>query len=310
MTPRRWLLILLSVLILVTAGLVGAFVDAAHIAMRPNYPEEIRDPSWRVQERGFQLHNMSCDVLIYGDSTASIGLDPRVIRATTGLSTCNISAVRPVVDDLGLAPVDAFLEHNPEPRFLVLQFGPEVFYRKVSWDHSSPGAPIVMLLRDMPRSRAISELLRHPGGALQFVEFIFQNRFKRPGPDDERRHQAYLRQIAAWQASNGLLSIDGVTQTVCNMPPATLYGPLDVKWIAGLRSKYEAKGIRVIVQASAVPACDPQFAKFRQDLTPYLDSPVETLPIEVFYGGNRHTNAVGTSQMSQSLANRIKARLQ
>ena len=182
--------------------------------------------------------------------------------------------------------------------------------RKVSWSNNSPGAPIAMLLRDMPRASAMVELLRHPGAAMQFVQFVFQNRLKQPGPGDERRHQAYLKQIAAWEASNGLLSIDGVTQTGCTMPPVTLYGPLDVKWIAGLRSKYEAKGIHVIVQASAVPACDSQFAKFRQDLTPYLDSPVETLPIEVFYGGNRHTNAVGTSQMSQGLANRIKARLQ
>ena len=308
-TARRWILTFLCVLTLITLGLVGAFVDAAWIATRPNYPEEIRDPSWRVQDRGFQLHDTSCDVLIYGDSTASIGLDPRVIHATTGLSACNISAVRPVVDDLGLVPVDAFLEKNPKPRFLVLHFGPELFYRKVSWDHSSPGAPIVMLLRDMPKSEAIAAVLRHPGGAMQFVQFIFQNRLRRPGPDDERRHQAYLKQIIAWQASGGLLSIDGVAQTNCAMPPATLYGPLDVKWIAGLRSKYQAMGIHVIVEASAVPTCDPQLAKFQQELKPYLDAPVETLPIQVFYAGNRHTNAAGTRQMSQRLAALIEARL-
>ncbi len=310
MTPRRWLLIILSVLTVVTVGLIGAFVEAAHIATRPDYPEVIRDPSWRVQERGFLLHNTSCDVLIYGDSTASIGLDPRIITATSGLSACNISAVRPIVDDLGMVPVDAFLKHNPKPRFLVLQFGPELFYRKVSWDHSSPGAPIVMLLRDMPRKTAVNELLRHPGAAMQFVQFIFQNRFRRPPANDEARHQAYLRHIADWEASNGLLSIDGVIQTRCASPPLTLYGPVDVKWIAGLRAKYEAQGIHVIVQSSPVPTCDPQLAKFQRDLAPYLDSPVETMPIDVFYVGDRHTNLVGTTQQTQELADRIKARLQ
>ncbi len=309
MTPRRWLLTILSVLTVVSIVLVGAFLDAARIAMRPNYPEEIREPSWRVQERGFILHNTSCDVLIYGDSTASIGLDPRVVRAATGLSTCNISAVRPVVDDLGLVPVDAFLQHNPKPRLLVLQFGPELFYRKVSWDHSSPGAPIVMLLRDMPRSRAVTELLRHPGAAMQFVQFIFQHQFSRPGPGDELRHNAYVKQISGWEASGGLLTIEGVAQTGCTMPPLPLYGPVDTKWIAGLRSKYEAQGIHVIVQASAVPSCDPQLSKFRQDLTPYLDSPIETLPIQTFYAGNRHTNPAGTAQQTQLLAERIEARL-
>ena len=145
---------------------------------------------------------------------------------------------------------------------------------------------------------------------MQFVQFIFQNKFRRPSANDELRHQVYLKQIAAWQASGGLLSIDGTPQTECSMPPATLHGPLDEKWIAGLRSKYEAMGIHVIVEASAVPTCDPQLAKFQQELKPYLDAPVETLPIGVFYAGNRHTNTTGTTQMSQRLADRIQARLQ
>ena len=69
----------------------------------------------------------NCEVLLYGDSSALTALDPAVIGQMTGLKACNISEgtteQRVVGSD---APIQAYLRHNPPPRFLLGTWTPSM----------------------------------------------------------------------------------------------------------------------------------------------------------------------------------------
>ena len=82
----------------------------------------------RVMGYGLQLKGMRCQVVIYGDSTAMADVDPKLITARTGLTACNIAETRPVEDMVGVDfPLDEYLAHNQQPRYLVTAWTPSTF---------------------------------------------------------------------------------------------------------------------------------------------------------------------------------------
>ncbi len=105
MTFRRWLFVFFGSLLITVFLLAAAMVYAVHAARRPDFAETAGDASILVQEEPFLDKDRACDILIYGDSTASIGIDPRVLTEQLGLSACNISSTRPIVDNLGTLPL-------------------------------------------------------------------------------------------------------------------------------------------------------------------------------------------------------------
>ncbi len=309
MTFRRWLTTVFLVLLGSAAMLFVALFHAMRFVQQPGYPEHNTDPTTLLQDSGFRLRGKQCDVLIYGDSTANVGIDPRVITAGTGLSACNIAVTRPVIDDLGGLPLDAFLEHNPRPKLLVLQFGPEDFYpAKSPWEHAAPFSPLLMLSRDVPRPSALRIMLRHPAETSQFVLFLLKDEFAPSMANNEARSQDFHHALQHAAESNGQLNLPFPAQTECLASGLPLYGPLDPQWSKRWRERYEAKGIPVLIRLAPVPSCDPQLAKFRRELAPYADGPLEDLPIEDFTPGDRHTTPAGSQAETMGLVKLIEAR--
>jgi hypothetical protein len=307
-TFRRWLTIVFTVLLGSAAVLVVALLHALRFVQQPGYPEHNTDPSILLQDSGFRLRKQ-CDVLVFGDSTANVGIDPRVITSNTGLSACNIAVTRPVIDDLGGLALDAYLEHNPRPKLLVLQFGPEDFYPARSpWEHAAPFSPLVMLARDVPRPRALRIMLRHPAETAQFVLYMLKEEFAPRMAYRAERLQEFHRALQHAAESNGQLDLALPAQTACPASGLPLYGPLDPQWGKRWREKYEAQGIPVLIRLSPVPACDPQLAKFRAELAPYVDGPLEELPIADFGPGDRHTTPAGSQAETMGLVKLIEAR--
>ncbi len=292
MTARRWLAIVFSILLATAILLVLAALHAIQVVRQPDYPRSTGDPALELQDSAFRLRNQPCDIVIYGDSTANVGIDPRVITARTGLTACNIATNRPDVDDLGTLPLDAFLAHNPRPKLIVLQFGPEDFYRaKSPWEHVGPYTPLVMLARDTSTRDVLATMLHHPAETVQFVQYILQKELFPGHIDRDREFQRALDHAAA---SHGQLDLNLPALTECHDTALPLNGPLDTGWIAQLRARYRAQGIPVLIRAAPVPPCDPQLTKFRQDLGPWVDGNVETLPTTDFVAGSRHTTQQGS----------------
>jgi len=279
-----------------------------NVVRRPNYPASTGDPAVLLQDSAFTLRNQSCDILVDGDSTANVGIDPTVLAARTGLTACNIATSRPIVDQLGTLPLDAFLQHNPPPKLIVLQYGPEVFYRAASgWQHNGPYVSFLMLTRNFPPQTALRTMLRHPAENTQFVLYILQHQLLPNHP--ERQLPQFHRALDHAAVSNGQLDLNLPAQTACLAPPLPLYGPVDTAWIAQLRQKYQARGIAILIRAAPIPACDPQLARFQRDLTPVVDGPVEALPISSFVAGDRHTTQPGSLLDTLGLVRLIQSRL-
>jgi hypothetical protein len=310
LTHRRWLTVFFAFLLGTVAVLAAGMAVAVAILRQPGYAAEISDPSLAVQEKAFQDRDQACDVLIDGDSTASIGVDPRVITAQTGLSACNIASTRPIFDALGTLHLDAWLAHNSRPRVLVLQFGPEIFYREPSWEHIQPVAPYVMLLHNVSVDAAVRAMVFHPASSLRALQVVFKLRYFPPGPAAlAHRREVYARTLAAFHESRGRLNLELPALSACDSKPLLLYGPLDSAWIKQLREKYEARGIITLVNSSPIPECDPQLAKFQHDLAPFLDADTKAMPIGLFVGGDRHMTADGARIEAAQLAEQIKSTL-
>lgn len=309
MTYRRWLCILIAVPLATAVALTVATVVAAKIIRLPDYAARIADPSVVVQEKAFVAHDLHCDVLIAGDSTALNGIDPRVITRQTGMSACNIASTRPIWDATGTLPLDTFLAHNARPKVLLLQFGPELFYRTSDWENIPPVSPYVLLLRQGAPGLALRTILLHPVQTLQVLEVVYKLELQRHTPEHAARSRFFERAIAGYEASGGRLDLELPGVTACNTPAEELYGPLDSKWIADLRHKYEALGMVTLVDAAPLPVCDPQLDLFRRDLAPYVDANTTGLPAVMFVTGDRHMTSEGANYQSTVVARQIQAAL-
>jgi hypothetical protein len=309
MTSRRWLSIFASILAAALILLAIGLTCAMKIVSDPGYPASTFDPAVALQDNAFRWHNRACDVLIYGDSTADVGLDPRVITAQTGLSACNIATNRPIVDTLGTMPVDAFLAHNPKPQLLVLQFGPELFYRsRTPWQNAGPYSPMVVLTRDVPRITALRIMLAQPSETTAFLLYILQTRLLPRHAATPALAENFQQKLAYAEASNGQLDLGFPALTACDSPALKLYGPVDAAWIRELHRRYEAEGIAVVVRASPVPTCDPQRDKFRADLASLVDDDSDPLPVNLYVGGGRHMTHEGSQAATLALVHFLERR--
>jgi hypothetical protein len=306
LTTRRWFGILALTLAVVALMLaVGAFL-MYRIVNRTDYAERIGDPLIPINEKAFKLTNRRCGVLIFGDSSATSGIDPLVL-GQHGLNVCDISATLPIVAAFGTMSVDVFLDRNPRPQILLLQFGPEAFYREKSWDHLSLSTPVTLLLRDTLPSFAISRLVSHVSAVVRVEEIVLKGVLFPPPPAEQARLQAvFRRMIAAYEASGGLLVFEREPETTCSAA-VDLLGPVDKAWVKQMRQKYEGLGIRVLVKASPIPSCDPQADLFRRDLNQVVDGAIESLPVGLFLSGNRHLTRGGAAAESQVLARQLEA---
>ena len=265
----------------------------------------------RSWDSGFERRGQACDIVVYGDSTSSVGIDSSLITAQTGLSSCNISTIRPIVDDLGTRPLDEFLKHNAKPRVIVLSFGPEVFYRsKSGWEHNASFAPMMMLARDFPRFEALRVMLMHPSQCLQFMQIILRNRIRPVEAaiaNDRRNYKKMIAYFMETQGTAGLELLRIRRLETCDYPPLKLYGPVDSTWIRSVHQRYESQQIAVIVMATPIPDCDPQLALFQRDLNHAIDSPLQSSAATNFLYDGRHASIDGSKDLTLKLVDILEA---
>jgi hypothetical protein len=299
-TYRRWLTTIFLLLLASAGVLTTIFGVVFYVIRQPDFPRQIQDPALVAQDAIFSMHNRDCQVLIYGDSTAWNGVDPHTITEQTGLSACNIAVSRPIVDALGTAPLDTFLANNPRPRFLILQYGPEVFYRSTSWEHIAAYFPLVMLIRDFPVGTALRRIAQHPAQDVQLISFLIVLKLHNHAQDYQRRMEEFDRTVRESAASGGRLFRYDPHLTTCVGHPVDLLGPLDAQWVHDLRAKYQTGGTTVLIVASPLTECDPQADKFRKDLSPLVDDNVEIRPSNLFVD-QRHPSPEGAPTVTLHL---------
>ncbi len=250
---------------------------------------------------GSKLQHADCDVVIDGDSTALIGVLPRIIHQRTGLKTCNIAEVAGIKLVNGNIVLEDYLAHNRRPRFLVFLFAPENLTPPSTWISVGEFEGWFYRVR-FHRDRVFwRNMLHNPDDTFANVELAFRNGLewlpKHPLPPDLANERAL---------NDGHVTEPGASLARC--AGDTIIRPPDASWLQHLRSTYGVDGTRVLIDVTPMPPCDEGLAFYRARLHGLVDNSVDTLPIDNYEASGRlHTNSVGTAALSQRIADQIAA---
>ena len=208
-----------------------------------------------ILDYGYEAKHVDADVLIFGDSSAFLGIDPRVIDSELRLRTAvlpNTIGSLPMTGDLVL---QRYFEHNHRPRLLVLYFSP--------WNLNYAGSPQKEFLLE-----GEEELLRYGSWRdivhavseypLQFLVFPFQvleplglkhlkQAMRHEGAE---RGSQTARAFGHWDY---LLPYEALVKD-CQLRPEYTNVMLH-NTVRMLRRRYEAKGMQVAIYLAPIPNC-------------------------------------------------------
>jgi hypothetical protein len=268
-------------------------------------------PGLRNMGYSQRVGRIGCQILIYGDSSSVTGMDPAVVQAMTGLKTCNVSEGTTVQEVVGSdVPLQAYLQHNASPRFLLGTWTPSIFRPHIaSFDTYTPeGAVYAMQFGE--RRQLLLFLLRHPNNMVKYSIWVLQS--LADGVVDElngkARHQIDAR--AQRSAHMGQWPYPLPPETHC-VRTAMHYKAEEMKRyeasVDAFRRKYSTPATTVIVNMSPVPICDQLYDVYAQRAVGLHDNSFDRLPISDFNEGDVHFSASGSRYISEQAGRQILA---
>jgi hypothetical protein len=269
----------------------------------------------RWMDAQYSVQGRDCEVLIFGDSTALTGLEPKIIAQQTGMTACSIAQTRGVVGALGTELVDRYLEKNPAPRYMVFAFSPDNWHRQREWDEIAFGEGMFLELRHTPAREWLKAAVMHPAIAFSFAlhvdELVLGKAVGRalgwapmqlgPDPGLELGHMTMN-----FPAEEHCESRDVRVRAAPRLP--------DAVYMAELRAKYSRSGgaetnpTTVLLVASPVPDCDPEAEWYGTRLAGRLDFPLRQYPIGDFNSFDRHFTRAGSERYSAEVAAMIRSK--
>jgi hypothetical protein len=249
---------------------------------------------------GMRLKHADCDVVVYGDSTALVGIEPKVIEERTGLKTCNLAEVAGVQMVNGLIVLDTYLKNNRAPQFIVFNYAPENLTPATSWKEVSTFEGDFFALKYRSDAVFWRTFLSEPNELITDAELGFRTGVQWLFTP---KLPASLLQIR--DSSHGRVPEPAPLLTAC--PAVIAERTPDAAWLASLRQKYGTDGTKVLIDVTPMPPCDPSLAFYRQRLTPaVIDNSVGTLQLGMYTDSGRlHTTDAGAAEISQRIAEQI-----
>lgn len=257
----------------------------------------------------FDMHDRSCDVLIFGDSTAMTGIDPDVVQRNTGLKTCNIAVTNSVLAVTGNLTLNHYLENNARPEILLVQLSPDGFQPESSrWSGTVYPEGMVELLRHGDPEQARRVLFSHPRQALAFAGYAagftaygvlkdiwFQVTHLRPAEDTVTIHNGFFTPPAPPSKECEAAATFSNPRAGGNFPR---------RLVSAYESEYAGRSGVVLVNVAPIPACDRNLAAFRSELNGITSNRLLPLPVGLF-NDPRHYTAVGSAVVSRLIAEQL-----
>jgi len=249
---------------------------------------------------GTSLRGANCQVLVYGDSAAMIGIDPGIVERRTGLSACNIAEFAGMTILNGTGIVDSYLAHNTRPKYMVFLYTPEMYNPESQRNIMGQYEAITYLMGQPGKLAHALKIFKNPSSyftwAEQGLRFSLEKSLSRPASAKVQNLRGALK---------GRLPINLPTLQGCSPDPRPQSVP-DRDLMSHLRSKYGTDGTTVFLDAVPVPPCDPQLHEFQRNLSGLIDNGIQTLPVEDYVASGRlHTNQAGVMAISNRLADQI-----
>lgn len=281
---------------------LGMLLLAAFLIVSPPYKRYL-DEDWVTGAHDlYTASNRQCDVLIYGDSTAMVGIDPRIVSERTHLKACNIAPSMSSIKLVGTIPLDRYLARNPRPRYLFLQFRPSNMHphpdpedRRVGFDGYMP------LLRYGYPAQAIRQILASPEELIGMMHYAYVNAFI----TFRERRKGYVSTVQPGAGSYIILTEPPLSQC-----PNQVEFPLvhrDIAWVEQTRAHYAPMADKLIFDAAPTSPCNHVVEEWGRTLSGLLDNTIEVYPTGQFVDTSNHPTREGAIRRSNEIADQILA---
>ena len=192
------------------------------------------------------------DVVIFGDSSAFLGIDPRLLNARLGIRSVVLPSTVGSLPVIGDAPLRAYLSRHEQPKVIVLYFSAwNLDFNQGTKGHLFEGEE--MLVRHASRAEIVRFALRNP---FEMAEFPFRL-YSTFGPKMVTailHHQDRTQDIAAGLGHAPYIESFGPLNDLCRLPPALLKQHTAAS-VAELKQRYTTPGTQVMVYLAPVPRC-------------------------------------------------------
>ncbi len=281
---------------------------AFFIATRPHYEQWATSQWGPMLEYAFNTHGENADVVIFGDSSAFLGIDPRVIHAELGLRSIVLPDTVGSIPVTGDKPLRNYLQFNRAPRVLVLYFSAwNLDFDNVTQARLFEGEE--MMLRHMSAREIAQFAWRHPTELLVFP-FRFFSTF---GP---KMIHAALHGVNREETTAKALGHVDFTEPFppltagCSLPQNFL-DHTGVASVQELVRRFSTPGTQVIVYLAPVPGCSNTAQLLGRSYAAVDAAPPVVLPPSSFAGDvyYAHMEPKSVPVASTLLAAAIRQRL-
>ena len=256
----------------------------------------------------FNIRDRTCDVLIYGDSTAMTGLDPDLLDRYTGLRTCNISVTNAVLAVTGNLTLDSYLRANGRPKVLIVQLSPDDFQQENRvWSHTIYAEGLLELLRHGRPEEGRQLLRSHPHEAIAFAGYAAGYSAFYAIKDVWFRATHLRSEEDEIQVRNGFFTPPAPPRTECETDaasPADRSGSFARAMTREYQRMYGGANSVVLVDVAPIPSCDENLSAYARELQGVTSNRLQGLPIGLF-NDQRHYTAFGSRVVSALVAQQV-----
>ena len=248
------------------------------VVTRPGYEHWSTSKWGPALEYAFDAHPRPADVVIFGDSSAFLGIDPRLIQAQLGLRSLVLPATVGSLPVVGDAPLRVYLAHNSPPKLIVFYF--------TVWDLDFDRTAKIglfegeeMLLRHGSRQQIMAFARHHPSEFFKFP-FRFYSSFT------PSKLLESLRQTNRMHSTEAALGHEDYVETrppldpTCEIP-AEYLAQTSADSVEALVRRYTPQ-TRVLVYLAPLPGCTNAAAVGGRAFPPLGAAPPTVLPSDFF----------------------------
>lgn len=255
-------------------------------------------------EYAYSPRPQNADVVIFGDSSAFIGIDPRLMNASLGIQSLVLPDSVGSIPVTGDMPLRSYLAHNRPPRLLVLYFSPwNMDFGQIARFEQFEGQEMLLRHGSWPEIWAFAR--QQPAELLVFPWRLYST-------FGSKMLVAVLHHVDREKTVEQALGHSDYPPVVpplapdCLIPDSYLQ-KTGTASVVELARRYETPETRVLVYVAPVPACRNSDELTGRRVAGVEAAPPRTLPAEEFAGDKYYAHVlppfvpVATAQLAEAV---------
>jgi hypothetical protein len=298
--PSRYTRYLLAHFCIIVALLVTPFV----LLRSQNYRRHVYYLWHPLVDEKLETRQVNADVVLVGDSSLLMGVQPEVIKERTGLSSYNLGLPGEAFCMVGEVLLNSYLAHNRSPRVLILYMSPQTNCSASYREEVGAYDDIITLALSHQTDRLVHLLLAHPS----YVPAFALNTWYLMLTNLDTTGQRYSRAVTTLRSGKGYFPNPvNVPMAGCSTLDPGM--PLDVSFIQQFKRDHVGAGGQFGIYLNPMPDCDPRYTRYKREAAGVANNTLERLPHEMFTGDTAHLLPTGAEQNSRRVAAFLSALL-